>query len=78
MQLQVDFRRDPQHNALRLGYRWHGHWKTTTFVGALRRSGMTTPMVLDSAIMHEAACIAYVEQILVPTLKPGEGVVVAS
>ena len=25
----------------------HGHWKTTTFVGALRRTGMTAPMVLD-------------------------------
>ena len=25
----------------------HGHWKTTTFVGALRLSGMTAPMVLD-------------------------------
>ncbi len=25
----------------------HGHWKTTTFVGALRASGMTAPMVLD-------------------------------
>jgi len=56
----------------------HGHWKATTFVGALRRYGMAAPMVLDSAIMHGAACIAYVEQILVPTLKPGEGVVVAS
>ena len=25
----------------------HGHWKTTTFVGALRATGMTAPMVLD-------------------------------
>ena len=25
----------------------HGHWKTTTFVGALRLTGMTAPMVLD-------------------------------
>ncbi len=25
----------------------NGHWKTTTFVGALRLSGMTAPMVLD-------------------------------
>ena len=25
----------------------HGHWKTTTFVGALRLDGMTAPMVLD-------------------------------
>lgn len=28
-----------------------GHWKTTTFVGALRLDGMTTPMVLDGAMV---------------------------
>ena len=39
----------------------HGHWKTTTFVGALRLSGMTAPMVLDGA-MHGAAFLAYVEE----------------
>ena len=52
----------------------HGHWKTTTFVGALRRSGMTAPMTLDGA-MHGAAFLAYVEQVLAPTLKPGDIVV---
>ena len=52
----------------------HGHWKTTTFVGALRLSGMTAPMVLDGA-MHGAAFLAYVDQVLVPTLKPGDIVV---
>ena len=52
----------------------HGHWKTTTFVGALRLSGMTAPMVLDGA-MHGAAFLAYVEQALVPILKPGDIVV---
>ena len=52
----------------------HGHWKTTTFVGALRLSGMTAPMVLDGA-MHGAAFLAYVEQVLVPTLRPGDIVV---
>ena len=52
----------------------HGHWKTTTFVGALRLEGMTAPMVLDGA-MHGAAFLAYVEQVLVPTLKPGDIVV---
>jgi len=52
----------------------HGHWKTTTFVGALRLEGMTAPMVLDGA-MHGAAFIAYVEQVLVATLKPGDIVV---
>jgi hypothetical protein len=52
----------------------HGHWKTTTFVGALRLQGMTAPMVLDGA-MHGAAFLAYVEQGLVPTLKPGDIVI---
>src|SRR3546814_9603794 len=48
----------------------HGHWKTTTFVGALRTCGMTAPMVLDGA-MHGRAFLAYVEQVLVPTPRPG-------
>lgn len=52
----------------------HGHWKTTTFVGALRQSGMTAPMVLDGA-MDSAAFLAYVEHVLAPTLKPGDIVV---
>ena len=52
----------------------HGPWKTTTFVAALRRTGMTAPMVLDGA-MHGAAFLAYVEQVLVPTLKPGDVVI---
>lgn len=52
----------------------HGHWKTTTFVGALRIDGMTAPMVLDGA-MHGAAFLAYIEQVLVPTLLPGDIVV---
>ena len=52
----------------------HGHWKTTTFVGALRRTGLTAPMVLDGP-MHGAAFLAYVEQVLVPTLNPGDVVV---
>jgi transposase len=52
----------------------HGHWKTTTFTGALRRAGMTAPMVLDGP-MNGAAFRAYVEQVLVPTLEPGDIVV---
>ncbi len=49
----------------------HGHRKTTTFVAALRLGGMTAPMVLDGA-MHGAAFLAYVEQVLVPSLVPGD------
>ena len=52
----------------------HGHWKTTTFTGALRLTGMTAPMVLDGA-MNGIAFRAYVEQVLVPTLSPGDVVV---
>ena len=51
-----------------------GHWKTTTFVGALRRSGLVAPMVLDGPINRDAF-EAYVEQILVPDLGPGDVVI---
>ena len=52
----------------------HGHWKTTTFVGALRSTGITAPMVLDGP-MDGPAFQAYVEQVLAPTLNPGDVVV---
>ena len=52
----------------------HGHWKTTTFVGALRLDGMSAPMVLDGP-MHGDAFFAYVEQVLAPTLRPGDVVI---
>lgn len=52
----------------------HGHWKTTTFTGALRLSGMTAPMVLDGP-MNSDAFRAYIEQVLVATLRPGDIVV---
>jgi transposase len=52
----------------------HGHWKTTTFVGALRARGMTAPMVLDGP-MNGPAFLAYVRQVLVPTLRPSEQVI---
>jgi transposase len=52
----------------------HGHWKTTTFVGALRLGGMTAPMVLDGP-MHGDAFFAYVDQVLAPTLRPGDIVI---
>lgn len=52
----------------------HGHWKTTTFTGGLRLSGMTAPMVLDGP-MTGPAFVAYVEQVLVPTLSPGDIVI---
>ena len=52
----------------------HGHWKTTTFVGALRLGGMAAPLVLDGP-MNGPAFLAYVEQMLAPTLKRGDTVI---
>ena len=52
----------------------HGHWKTTTFVAALRASGLTAPLVLDGAI-NGVSFLAYVRQVLVPTLRAGDVVV---
>ena len=52
----------------------HGHWKTTTFTGALRLTGMTAPFVYDGA-MNGNVFLAYVEQILVPSLSAGDIVV---
>jgi transposase len=52
----------------------HGHWLTTTFTAALRRTALTAPMTLDGP-MNAVAFRAYVEQVLTPTLKPGDIVV---
>jgi len=52
----------------------HGHWKTTTFLAALRTTGLTAPLVIDGAI-NGALFLAYVRQQLVPTLRAGDLVV---
>ncbi len=52
----------------------HGHWKTTTFTAGLRLGGIAAPMLLDGP-MHGLAFRAYVEQVLVPELSPGDIVV---
>ena len=49
----------------------HGHWKTLTLVAALRIDGVTAPYVIDGA-MDGLSFLAYVEQVLVPTLKKGD------
>jgi len=51
-----------------------GHWKTTTFLAALRCDGITAPCVFDGPINGEKFR-AYIEQILVPTLRPGDIVI---
>jgi len=48
-----------------------GHWKTTTFIAALSVDGVTAPCVLDGP-MDGDSFRAYVEQCLVPTLRPGK------
>ena len=52
----------------------HGHWKTTTFVAGLRFDGIVAPMVLDGPINRDSFQ-AYVDQVLVPDLAPGDVVV---
>jgi putative transposase len=56
------------------GFAPHGRWRTLTFVGALRCDRLTAPCVFDGPI--NGACFrAYVEQVLVPTLKQDDIVV---
>jgi transposase len=52
----------------------HGHWKTTTFVGALTLRGLIAPFVLDGPINRDAF-ETYVEKVLVPELRPGDVVI---
>src|SRR5215470_12840752 len=49
----------------------HGHWKTSTFVAALRHNRVTAPFLLDGP-MNGTTFLAYVEEVLVPTLKRGD------
>lgn len=52
----------------------HGHWKTTTLIAGLRCNGLTAPAVFDGAMDGE--CFrSYIEQILAPTLRPGDIVI---
>ena len=56
------------------GFAPHGHWRTLTFLGALRCDRLTAPCVFDGPINGE--CFrAYVEQQLVPVLKLGDIVI---
>ena len=52
----------------------HGHWKTMTFLAALRHDRVEAPWLLDGPIDGESFRL-YVEQVLVPTLRPGDIVV---
>jgi transposase len=52
----------------------YGHWKTMTFLAALRHDRIEAPWLLDGPINGERFLI-YVEKILVPTLSPGDIVI---
>jgi len=50
------------------------HWQTHTVIAGLRLDGLTAPAVFDGPI-DNPTFLAYVEQVLVPTLRPGDVVV---
>jgi transposase len=52
----------------------HGHWRTLTFLAALRCDRIVAPCVIDGPI-NGRSFLAYVEQLLVPTLAPGDIVI---
>jgi transposase len=52
----------------------YGHWKVTTFVAGLRHDGLTAPLVIDGPINGDWF-LAYVEQVLAPTLSEGDIVI---
>jgi transposase len=53
----------------------HGRWRTLTFLAALRSDRFDAPCVIDGPINGESF-LAYVEQVLVPALKPGDIVII--
>jgi len=52
----------------------HGRWHTLTFLAALRWDRIEAPCVIDGPI-NGRSFLAYVEQMLVPTLQPGDVVI---
>jgi len=52
----------------------HGHWKTMTFLAALRAGSVEAPCVFDGPV-NGVRFTAWVEQFLVPTLRPGDIVI---
>ena len=52
----------------------HGRWRTLTFLAALRHDGIKAPCVIDGPINGESF-LAYIEQLLVPILRPGDIVI---
>jgi transposase len=52
----------------------HGHWQTTTFLAALRHDRIEAPWLIDGPIDGKSFAV-YVEKVLVPTLRPGDIVI---
>jgi len=53
----------------------HGRWRTLTFLAGLRHDRIDAPCVIDGPINGQSF-LAYVEQVLVPALKPGDIVII--
>jgi transposase len=49
----------------------HGHWKTMTFIGVLRSDRIDAPCILDQPV-NRRSFLEYVKQVLVPTLRKGD------
>ncbi len=52
----------------------YGHWHTNTFIAGLRNDRIEAPVLFDGP-MNTATFLQYVEQVLIPTLKPGDLVI---
>jgi transposase len=65
--------RAPRGQRLRVGVPY-GHWKTTTFIGALTLRGFIAPFVIDGAV-DRLAFETYVDKVLVPELRQGDVVI---
>jgi hypothetical protein len=63
-----------RHEAQSQGPARHGHWKTTTFLAALRHDRIEAPWLVNGPIDGESFQ-TYVEKVLVPTLRPGDIVI---
>lgn len=57
-----------------IDYAPHGHWHTNTFIAALRHDRIDAPILFDGP-MNAATFLQYIEQVLIPTLKPGDLVI---
>lgn len=52
----------------------YGHWKTMTFLAALRHDRIDAPWLIDGPINGEKFQV-YIEKVLIPTLRPGDIVI---